>query len=48
MSETYQRPDFQELQELESLNNTGKLVQKFLPKQVDIDKISKIIQKKVL
>ena len=47
----YQRPDksyFQEPQELESLINTGRLVQKFLPKQADIDKILKIIQRKVL
>ena len=28
--------------------STGKLVQMFLPKQADIDKISKIIQRKVL
>ena len=33
---------------LASLINMGKLVQKFLPKQVDIDKILKIIQRKVL
>ena len=38
----------QELKELESLVNTGRLVQKFLPKQADIDKILKIIQWKVL
>ena len=30
------------------LINTGKLVQKFLPKQADIDKILKMIQRKVL
>ena len=49
--ETYQRPDksfFQEPQELEGLVNTGKLVQKFLPKQADIDKILNIIQRMVL
>ena len=49
--ETYQRPDksfIQEPQELESLINTGRLVQKFLPKQADIDRILKVIQKKVL
>ena len=49
--ETYERPDksfFTEPQELESLVNTGKLVQKFIPKQADIDKILKIIQRKVL
>ena len=46
-----QRPDksyFQEPQELESLINTGRLVQKFLPKQADMDKILKDIQRKVL
>ena len=46
MLETYQRPDkwyFQELQELDSLVNTGKLVQKFLPKQADIDKTLMVI-----
>ena len=45
ISETYQRPDksyFQEPQELGSLINTGRLVQKFLLKQADIDKILKI------
>ena len=39
---------FQEPQELGSLINTGKLVQKFLQKQADIDRILKIIQRKVL
>ena len=51
ISETYQRPDisfFQEPQELESLINTGRLIQKFLPKHADIDKLLKVIQKKVL
>ena len=51
ISKAYQRPDksyFQELKELESLVNTGSLVQKFLPKQADIDKILKIIQWKLL
>ena len=51
ISETYQRPDksyFQEPQELDSLINAGKLVQKFLLKQADIDKILKVIQRKVL
>ena len=28
--------------------NTGNLVQKFLPKQADIDKVLKVIQRKVL
>ena len=51
ISETYQRLDksyFQEPQELDSLLNTGKLAQTFLPKQDEIDKILKIIQRKVL
>ena len=51
MSEMYQRPDksyFKEPQELEGLINTGRLIQKFLLKQADIDKILKIIQRKVL
>ena len=33
---------------MDSLINTGRLVQKFLPKQADIDKILKITQRKVL
>ena len=47
ISKTYQRPDksyFQELKELENLINMCRLVQKFLLKQADIDKILKIIQ----
>ena len=51
ISELYQRPDkthFQEPKDLESLVNTSSLVQNFLPKQADIDKILKIIQCKVL
>ena len=51
ISEAYQRPDksfYQELQELDSLGNTGRLVQKFLPTQADIDKNLKVIQRKVL
>ena len=51
ISETYQRPDksyFQEPKELENLLNIGKLVQKYLPKQADIDKILEIIQQKYL
>ena len=51
ISETYQRPDkpyFLEPPGLQGLVRTGKLVQKFLPKQADIDKILKIIQRKVL
>ena len=51
ISKAYQRPDksyFQEPKELESLVNMSRLVQKFLPKQADIDNILKIIQHKVL
>ena len=51
ISELYQRPDksyFQEPQELECLINTDRLIQKLLPKQTDIDKILKAIQRKVL
>ena len=47
ISEFYQRPSksyFQEPKDLESLVNTGRLVQTFLPKQADKDKILKIIQ----
>ena len=47
----YQRPDksyFQEPPELQGLVSTGRLVKKCLPKQADIDKISKIIERKVL
>ena len=49
ISQTYQRPDksyFQEPKELKNLVNMGWLVQTFLPKQADIDKILKIIQQK--
>ena len=51
ISETYQMPDksyFEEPKDLENLVNMGRLVQKFLSKQADIDKILKIIQRKVL
>ena len=51
ISETYPRPDksyFQELKGLENIVKMGRLVQKFLPKQADIDKILKIIQWKIL
>ena len=44
ISETYQRSDmsfFQEPQKLEGLVNTGNLVQRFLPKHADINKILK-------
>ena len=51
MSEMYQRLNktfFQEPKELEDLINKGNFVHKYLPKQTDIDKILKIIQRKVL
>ena len=51
ISETYERPDksyIQEPYELKDLIDTTKLVQKFLPKQTDIDKILDIIKRKVL
>ena len=49
MSEMYQRLDktfFQEPTELGDLINKGNFVHKYLPKQMDIDKILKIIQRK--
>ena len=51
ISEIYERPDIsyiQEPQELKDLIDTTKLVQKYLPKQMDIDKILDIIKRKVL
>ena len=51
ISETYERPDtsyIQEPYELTDLIDTTKLIQKFLPKQTDIDKILDIIKRKVL
>ena len=51
MSETFQRPDksfFQEPKELGDLIDKGNFIHKYLPKQTDIDKILKIIQRKVL
>ena len=51
ISEIYERPDnsyMQEPQELTDLIDTTKLIQKYLPKQMDIDKILDIIKKKVL
>ena len=51
ISETYERPDtsyVQEPYELKDLIDTSKLIQKFLPKQMDIDKILDIIKRKVL
>ena len=49
--EMYERPDqsyIQEPTELRDLVDTTKLVQNFLPKQMDIDKILDIIRRKVL
>ena len=49
--EKYQRLDktfFQEPKELAGLIKTGNLVQTCLPKQIDIDKILNIIQRRVL
>ena len=51
ISEIYERPDtsyIQEPQELKDLIDTTILIQKFLPKQMDIDKILDIIKRKVL
>ena len=51
ISETIQRPNkslFQEPKELNDHINTGNLSQKFLPKQADVDRILKVIQRKIL
>ena len=51
ISEIYERPDrsyFREPSELKDLVDTTKLVQKFPPKQADIDKILDVIKRKVL
>ena len=51
ISEIYDRPDksyFTDPTALKDLLDTTKVVQKFLPKQTDIDKILEIIKKKVL
>ena len=51
ISETYIRPDMsydQEPYELTDLIDTTKLIQKFLPKQMYIDKILDIIKRKIL
>ena len=51
ISEIYQRPYKSQLvdtPELIDLVNTERIVQKYLPKQTDIDKILKVIQRKVL
>ena len=51
ISEIYQRPDKSQIvdpPELIELVNTERIVQKYLPKQTDLDKILKVIQRKVL
>ena len=51
ISETFQKLDkslFQEPKELNDLINTGNLIQKVLLKQADIDRILKVMQRKVL
>ena len=51
ISETYERPDTSYVQEpygFKDLIDTTKLIQKFLPKQMDIDKILGIIKRKGL
>ena len=51
ISETYERLDrsyIKEPSELTDLLDTTKIIQKFLPKQTDIDKIVDVIQRKVL
>ena len=51
ISEIYERPDtsyVQEPQELKDLIDITKVIQKFLPKQTDVDKILEIIKRKVL
>ena len=48
ISEIYEKPDtsyVQEPYELKDLIDTTKLIQKFLPKQMDIDKILDIIKR---
>ena len=51
ISETIERPDkmfFQKPKSLDAIIDTGNLIHKFLPKQMDIDKILQVIQRKVL
>ena len=51
LSETFQRPDksfFQNPKESGDLINKGSFIHKYLPKQMDIDKILEVIQRKVL
>ena len=48
---TYERPDktfIQEPPDLKDFIDTSKIIQRFLPKQTDIDKILDIIKRKVL
>ena len=50
ISELYQRQDKSQVvnpPELIELVNTERIVQKYLPKQTDLDKILKVIQRKV-
>ena len=48
MFQTLDKSFFQKPQELGNLVNKGNFVHKYLPKQMDIDKILEIIQRKVL
>ena len=51
ISETIQRPDkmfFQKPKSLDDIIDMGNLIHKFLPKQMDINRILQIIQRKVL
>ena len=51
ISECYQRPDHlyvQDAPELGNLVDTNMLIPKFLPQEIDIEKILSIIQRKVL
>ena len=51
ISEVYERPDksyFQEPVDLKDLIDTNNIIQRFLPKQTDIDNILEVIRKKVL
>ena len=51
ISKVIQRPDktfFQKPKSLDDIIDTGNLILKFLPKQMDIDKILQMIQRKVL
>ena len=51
MSKMFQKPDisfFQEPRELGDLVNKGNFIHRYLPKQMDINKILEVIQRKVL